>query len=218
MSSQDWPLGGRTRPGIGRPAREIAFAGSAPRVAAYLVDAVIVGAIATTVLSLLLGRTPAPGSDPAAAAQLTLLIAGIGLPYFVVSWATRLRGTPGQRLLGMRVGHAFDGRTLTVGEAVRRWAVLGAPLALLALAPAAGSIGATAQLAWSMVLLVTVATSATRQGVHDRVAGSAVVVRGDERGRGIAVVAFALVALVLLTLVVVGAQLYALLAESAIAG
>ena len=102
----------------------------------------------------------------------------ISAGYYIYTW-TRLRGTLGQKALGMQVGNAFDGVTLTTEQAVRRWLALGGifalaqflnPLPLLGLARRAGQLRATRS-----SLLYTTATSPTKQGFHDQYANSVVV-------------------------------------------
>ena len=41
-----------------------------------------------------------------------------------------MRGTVGMKVLGMQIGNAVDGKTLTTEQAVRRWIALGAPFSI----------------------------------------------------------------------------------------
>jgi hypothetical protein len=79
------------------------------------------------------------------------------------------------RLLKLQVGNAFDGRRLTVEQALSRWFVLGDLIALLYLSPALGGLGSLISLALTVILLVTTIASPTKQGLHDRFARSVVV-------------------------------------------
>jgi uncharacterized RDD family membrane protein YckC len=102
------------------------------------------------------------------------LINGI---YFVYTW-TAMRGSPGQKILGMQVGNAADGATLTTEQAIKRWIALGAPFGIaqaLNPLPGLGLIIGLAALAWFIALLVTTAQSPTKQGLHDRYANTVVV-------------------------------------------
>jgi hypothetical protein len=79
------------------------------------------------------------------------------------------------RLLNLQVANAADGATLTTGQAVRRWIGLGQWLGLLGYVPVLGAFSGLVQLIWYLVLLGTTVSSPTKQGVHDRFAGSVVV-------------------------------------------
>ena len=121
-------------------------------------------------------------------AVLSLLISAV---YFAGTWVV-VGASPGQRLLGMRVGAQTDGAALTARQALARWALLGAPFGVSAvLTTAFSGLGHTifdlAVAAWYAVLLVTTSRSPTKQGLHDRVAGSVVAkeaspVRWDRPG------------------------------------
>ena len=121
-------------------------------------------------------------------AVLSLLISAV---YFAGTWVV-VGASPGQRLLGMRVGAETDGAALTARQALARWALLGAPFGVSAvLTTAFSGLGHTifdlAVAAWYAVLLVTTSRSPTKQGLHDRVAGSVVAkeaspVRWDRPG------------------------------------
>jgi uncharacterized RDD family membrane protein YckC len=121
-------------------------------------------------------------------AVLSLLISAV---YFAGTWVV-VGASPGQRLLGMRVGAKTDGAALTARQALARWALLGAPFGVSAvLTTAFSGLGHTifdlAVAAWYAVLLVTTSRSPTKQGLHDRVAGSVVAkeaspVRWDRPG------------------------------------
>ncbi len=106
-------------------------------------------------------------------------ILGVALSagYYIYTW-TALRGTLGQKALGMQVGNAFDGKTLTMEQAVKRWLALGGVFALaqfLNPLPLLGLLIGLASLVWVIALLVTTAQSPTKQGLHDKYANSVVV-------------------------------------------
>jgi uncharacterized RDD family membrane protein YckC len=97
--------------------------------------------------------------------------------YFIYTWVN-MRGTLGMKLLGMQVGHEADGRTLTYNQAAIRFGVLFGPVILIgllsALVPSLAILGWLSFL-WLIVLLVTMAQSPTKQGLHDRYAQTMVV-------------------------------------------
>jgi len=89
-----------------------------------------------------------------------------------------MRGTIGQKALGMQVGNATDGATLTTEQAVRRWLALGGIFSLaqfLNPLPGVGILIGLASLIWVIALLVTTAQSPTKQGLHDQFANTVVV-------------------------------------------
>ena len=118
-----------------------------------------------------------------ASTLVTVVSVGISFLYFVGFWSSSGGATPGMRGLRMRVVDARSRESLTLGQAIRRWVVLGAPLSLLGLIPALQSAVGFAVLGLSLVLLITVATDDQRQGIHDKVAGS-VVGRSVTSGAG----------------------------------
>lgn len=95
--------------------------------------------------------------------------------YFIVSWTSSGRATPGMRLLKLQVGNAVDGNRMTSSQAVRRWFAYGVWLSsfglVLDVVAPVGLVG----LVWWLVLLFTTASSPTKQGIHDRFANTAVV-------------------------------------------
>jgi uncharacterized RDD family membrane protein YckC len=97
--------------------------------------------------------------------------------YFIYTW-TAMRGTIGMKALGMQVGNAADGSTITMDQAIRRWIALfgifSLPQALNSL-PLLGALISLAALVWVIALLVTTAQSPTKQGLHDKFAGTMVV-------------------------------------------
>jgi uncharacterized RDD family membrane protein YckC len=107
----------------------------------------------------------------------TLGILAINAAYFVWFWSGGRRATPGQRVFGIQVANAFDGAPLSVGQAFGRWVATGwwitTPFILpfMVVAIASGVLAAI----WDLILLVTTILSPTKQGLHDRFAGSAVV-------------------------------------------
>lgn len=157
----------------------LAFADTASRFVAYMVDLIILGlaiSIATSFLGLATSTTIERTSvtavgGPAGAIVYVLL----DLAYFVVSWTGGRRATIGQRIFSIQVGNAFDGRALTLEQAIRRWIGLGSIIGLLGIVPDLVSVSGLIALVWFIVLLITTVNSPTKQGLHDRFANTALV-------------------------------------------
>jgi len=166
------------------------------RVIAYIIDAIIVG-ITTAILGAIVyavigspisSRTVAdPNSiigvrfETTTNYLSTIVGALIGLAisagYFIYTW-TAMRGTVGMKLLGMQVGNAADGATLTMEQAVRRWLALGGVFSLAQVLnpiPLFGLLLGLAALIWVIALIVTTAQSPTKQGLHDQFANTIIV-------------------------------------------
>jgi uncharacterized RDD family membrane protein YckC len=104
----------------------------------------------------------------------------INVGYFIWTW-TSMRATLGMRALGMQVGNAFDGKTLTMDQAVRRAIALWGPSTVAQFFSGVSGIGTLLGLLaflWVLYLLYTTATSPTKQGFHDKFANSVVVKAG----------------------------------------
>lgn len=187
------PSAGWTQPAPAAPAPVPGTAGyvyaDVPnRAIAYIIDAIIL-AIISVIIGIVLGaiglnpvtidfNNPALVSyNPIAGLIQAVVFTLINGIYFVYTWTT-MRGSPGQKMLGMQVGNAADGATLTTEQALRRWIALGAPFGIaqaLNPLPGLGIIIGLAALAWFIALLVTTAQSPTKQGLHDKYANTVVV-------------------------------------------
>jgi hypothetical protein len=114
-----------------------------------------------------------------------LVATGLSAAYFVVPW-TVLGGSLGQFALRLRVRPDTGGKTLPVGRAIARWILLFPPVATVsALAtgvPLLGWLLWGGAAAWYVVLFLTTAASATKQGLHDRLARSVVCKSGVAAG------------------------------------
>lgn len=118
--------------------------------------------------------------NPIATIVLGVVLSAINIVYFVWGW-TSMRATFGMRALGMQVGNAFDGKTLTRDQALRRAVALWGPTTaaqFLSGLPAIGNILGLLALLWVIYLLYTTARSATKQGFHDTFANTVVVKSG----------------------------------------
>lgn len=157
----------------------LAFADIPARLVAYIVDAAIVGLVGS-VVAIALGfgeRTVTATSTYVWVSGTTLNVsfALLGLIYFVFFWTGGRRATIGQRIFDIQVGNAFDGRPLSLDQALARWVGYGSFLGLFAIVPTLGSFASLAELIWVLVLLATTARSPTKQGLHDRFANTALV-------------------------------------------
>jgi uncharacterized RDD family membrane protein YckC len=166
------------------------------RAIAYIIDAILVGIVSAIVGAVLFAIVGSPTkvesiADPnsllgfrietttnyVSSLLYAIVGAGISAGYFLYTW-TAMRGTVGMRLLGMQVGNAADGATLTMEQAVRRWLALGGVFSLaqtLNPIPLIGVLLGLAALIWVIALIVTTAQSPTKQGLHDQFAGTIVV-------------------------------------------
>jgi uncharacterized RDD family membrane protein YckC len=156
------------------------------RAIAYIIDIIIVGIVAAIVNGVLTGMglssvtvRPDLRVDINYAGTVVQGIVGllISAAYFIYTW-TSMRATLGMRVLGMQIGNAADGKTLTTDQAIRRYLALSAPSILsqvLFPLPLIGFIVGLLSLAWFIYLVYTTATSPTKQGWHDVFASTMVV-------------------------------------------
>ncbi len=151
------------------------------RAIAYIIDAIILGIVSIVAFAILagVGLNVLSGLEINYFASLILAVVSLAISgaYFLYTW-TAMRGTVGMKVLGMQVGNAGDGKTLTMDQAVRRWIALGAPFGLaqaLSPLPAIGSLLGLAALGWFIYLLWTTYKSPTKQGFHDVFANTMVV-------------------------------------------
>jgi len=196
--------------------REVApglvFASTAARFVAFVIDLFILGVVDRIVISALqaMGIVPAPTiADPRNLTAVfttdtflgVVVTTAIGGAYFVLSWSGGRRATIGQRLLRIQVGNAFDGAPLAFEQAIRRWLGLGLFLGLFVFAPALAAVASLIQLVWMVSLLITTASSPTKQGLHDRLANSALV-RPTAAGNGWVTACLVIVVILMLLAVV----------------
>jgi uncharacterized RDD family membrane protein YckC len=154
------------------------------RIFAYIIDAIIM-AVAFGILYAIFGALLI-GSALGGFGFMTfvwfvilLLIYAAGSAiYFIYTWTT-MRGSPGQRILGLETLNAADGAMLTQPQAIRRWLFLFGPFVLAQVAAftlgGLGSILGLLTFAYAIYLLYTASNSATRQGFHDVQASTVVV-------------------------------------------
>ena len=157
------------------------------RAIAYIIDAILIGIIGAIVGALLGGfgltvatfdlATGTFSYNYAAAVIVGLIQLIISAAYFIYTW-TAMRGTPGMKVLGMQVGNAGDGKTLTTNQAIRRFLIIAAPAAISQVffpLPAIGALLGLAAFLWFCFLLYTTWKSPTKQGFHDVFANTMVV-------------------------------------------
>jgi uncharacterized RDD family membrane protein YckC len=168
-----------------------------PRVVAYFVDGLLLGALSVAV-GAAVGLYDAD-RDQTLAFIVGAVLVVVDLVYFVGLWTSGLQATVGMRLLRLRVLDATSAGTLPINDALLRWIALTGAISILGLVPGIdayiGLIGAI----WLLVLLITTASDRLRQGLHDKWARS-VVVQPAPGGTGLAI-ATCLVLIVLLGLV-----------------
>lgn len=137
------------------------YAGFWRRLAAWLLDTVLVAAIFTCALLVWSGLTGHQSAwDSPATPALVAAVAGGAfiLGIWLNVW---LQGTPGKLLMGCLVVDAVTGRRISPGKSLRR------SLAMLLSALPAG-LG-----------FLSIAWTRQRQGLHDRLAGTHVVIEDD---------------------------------------
>lgn len=186
------PAGGWEKPAEPAPGTAgFVYADVPNRIFALIID-VIVLAIIGVVVGAVLGAIVGPvykvdldfqngnvGVETNYIALIVNLAAtmAVSAVYWIYCW-TKLRGSLGQKVLGMQVGNFPDGKTLTQDQAIRRWIALGGvfPIAqVLSGLPALGMLISLAILAYTIYLLYSTAKSPTKQGFHDKFANSVVV-------------------------------------------
>ncbi|MGH2513836.1 MAG: RDD family protein [Candidatus Limnocylindrales bacterium] len=157
------------------------------RAIAYIIDAIIIGIVGllVTIILAAIGLNATSGSaflntfsyNPIVSIIIAIISLAISGAYFVYTW-TKRRATIGMQVLGMQIGDAGTGATLTQDQAIKRWIALGAPFTLAQAFnpfPLLGILISIAALAWFIYLVYTTYSSPTKQGWHDIFAHSMVV-------------------------------------------
>jgi uncharacterized RDD family membrane protein YckC len=127
------------------------------------------------------------GRALAALIGVALVSAAISAAYFVFQWSGPRRATLGMRLLRLEIGNAADGRTVTRAQAFKRWLALGGWSGILSAIPVISGLVSLAMLVWQLALLITTASSPTKQGLHDRFAETAIVAPSGGSGNGVVI-------------------------------
>ena len=176
------------------------------RLVAYLIDLFISWLIGLTIASIVVAVLYSSNvvSDQSARSSfisgvLVWVIAMLfELAYFVFFWSGGRRSTPGQRLFHIQVGNAVDGHQLDVTQAAVRWLGYGQWLVVFGFLPALSRLVGLVVLAWPFLLLITTIISPTKQGLHDRIAGTWLVRPASADSSGLALGCLILIALIVL--------------------
>jgi uncharacterized RDD family membrane protein YckC len=168
------------------PMSGLVYADVPNRAVAYIIDAIIVAIIAGIVNSILgglgLNAVTVDSNLQVSVNFVGVIIQGIvslaiSAGYFIYTW-TAMRATVGMRVLGMQIGNAGDGRTLTTDQAIRRYLAISAPGILAQVLfplPALGFLVGILAFVWFIYLIYSTAQSPTKQGWHDVFAHTQVV-------------------------------------------
>lgn len=146
------------------------------RVIAFIIDGIVIFVFMVIIGTILAAIGLATGSF-ATSIVLAIVSLLVGAGYFIYTW-TSMRATVGMRVLGMQVGNAGDGKTLTQNQAIRRYLALAGPSIVANALSGISVIGALLSLLsllWVVYLLYTTAKSPTKQGWHDVFANTQVV-------------------------------------------
>ena len=195
--------GTTTRPVPG--ALGLEYASSVPRVAAYLLDALIV--ILLAIIPIYVATVAFRGVLIA-----TLVTVVVEAAYFAVGWRSTARGTPGMRAFKLQIGQVDSGQAITGGAALGRWFALTGWMSVGAFV--ASNLIQLLGLAWAIVLLISVNTNDERRGLHDRWFGTAIVrpIGQSDTGAWITIVLFTAIPLIaILFLIYIGSQVAGIL-------
>ena len=169
------------------PAPGVAYADTVQRVIAYIIDVIIFAVVFVFIVGAIVAAIFASGAVGLGIVGI-LVLGALSLvgsaAYFIYTW-TNMRASIGQRVLGLETVNAADGSTITMDQAIRRWAWLFAPSAIGQVLGYSGSgaLGALGSLIgflaflYQIYLLYTVTQDPKRQGFHDKQVGTVVVKR-----------------------------------------
>lgn len=156
------------------------------RVVAYVLDGILLAVIGIAYWAAL-GRAGVPGPwwapgpstlNVTETALLQLVQSAYAAAYFVGCWCLFGR-TAGQRLLGLRVERAEDGRRLTIRQGIARWLVVDGALEIVGTftqsSESLSMIVFVAGLLWWGALLLSTVSDPRRRGWHDKIVDSVVI-------------------------------------------
>jgi uncharacterized RDD family membrane protein YckC len=178
------PAVGWGTPQIGRQAvpgaQGFVFADTASRVVGWLIDWFISWILAFIVAAIVVALLYGGGILEADSSRLGNAVVWIvallvNLAYFLFFWTGGRRATPGQRMFRIQVGNAHDGHDLDLTQAAVRWLGYGFWFPIFGLLPALAGLVGLLVIGWPFVLLFSTIVSSTKQGLHDRLAGTWVV-------------------------------------------
>ena len=144
------------------------------RFVAYWLDGLLVEIVGFIIAFIVAAFAGGAGRFGLATILAGLAFGGIHLLYFVGFWTGGARATLAMRLLKLSIGSAADGATLTVRQGLARWLAIGGIFQVLSILPGLSGVALIAPF-WALALLASTMASPTRQGLHDRAAGSAIV-------------------------------------------
>jgi uncharacterized RDD family membrane protein YckC len=176
-------------------ARGIVLAGIGTRIAAFLVDVFILGALAIAITLITARLVPDRATGDVIAASV---VAILGVGYFAIAWLRPWAATPGQRLGRLRVVDAKSLESIDARRAILRSFALGSALSLLSFPATVSQYVEIIAVVWAMILLGSAIFDGRRQGLHDRWART-LVVKPATAGTGpLAIGCFLIVLLILL--------------------
>jgi uncharacterized RDD family membrane protein YckC len=160
----------------GSGAAGLAYGRTLDRAMAWWLDGIIV-AVPALIVAILVGSGAAAGGLRVGGISLvaSIVALGIHLLYFVSFWTGSSRATLGMRLMKLQIADAKTGAVPTVQQGMVRWLAIGGAFQLVELVPVLALLGVSLAFLWVLLLLATTATSPTKQGLHDRIAGTVVV-------------------------------------------
>ena len=164
----------------------VALADTPDRLIAALIDFIILGIVGAIVAGLMTGilGTELLGGIFGVSAKVPSLVSSlatvavmlvISAAYFVGMW-TRMGGaTVGMKVMKLTVRDAASGSAVSQGQAINRWLLLGAPAVLSSIYGwGIGLILGLVVFVYYIYLVVTIAQSSNRQGLHDTYAKTVV--------------------------------------------
>jgi uncharacterized RDD family membrane protein YckC len=187
------------------------YAGPVPRAAAYLLDALFV--VLITLVPIVIAVFAFSSALLGSLASIVVQAA-----YFVTGWRSSARATPGMRVFKLQIGRVADGQMISSDAALVRWGTLTGWTSVASLLPSLQTLVSLLALLWALILLVTVGSDLRRQGLHDRLTGTALVrpVGQSDTGAWVTIVLAIVVPLVLalfaiVALIFLGAQVRGIL-------
>jgi uncharacterized RDD family membrane protein YckC len=166
------------------PAPGVTYADLGIRIGAYIIEAIIFGVALGIFAAIVLGALALGAGFAGVVVGIILLVVFnlvFSAIYFIYTW-TRMRASPGQRVLGLETVNAADGATITQQQAINRWLVLFGPTALLSAVQwvagsTLGTLAGLVSLGYVIYLAYTTNKDPKRQGFHDHYANTVVVKR-----------------------------------------
>ena len=200
----------------------LVYAGVGPRLVAWFIDGLVIAVPVVLLATALVGVLSLDLRTDGALLGLlyAILVVVIESLYFVYFWTSGRRATLGMRVFDLQIGSAVDGKTLTLQQAVIRVLALGYPIGILAYVPGLQGVSSLLIL-WEIVLLISTAIGPTKQGIHDRLAGSAIVQPAGRASNSAATACLVIVAVMALiavlsivALLFLGSQISGILEET----